>query len=222
MERVPEPELMDAPDQARAYAEADFEQPHAHFIDLLRARLGHTPIRGRVLDLGCGPADITIRFARAFPQCQLVGVDGAAAMLAHARAAVATAELGERIELVQTILPAQDLPQGPYAGVISNSLLHHLHHPGVLWATLRQAAAAGTWIFVMDLMRPDSRADAADLVKAYGGDEPPILQRDFFNSLLAAFTPAEVEDQLARAGLTELTVEAASDRHLVVHGIRRG
>jgi ubiquinone/menaquinone biosynthesis C-methylase UbiE len=34
-----------------------------------------------VLDLGCGPADVTIRFAKANPGYKFHGVDGSAAML---------------------------------------------------------------------------------------------------------------------------------------------
>ena len=44
-----------------------------------------------------------------------------------------------------------------------------------------------------------------------------MLKEDFYNSLLAAFTPAEVEDQLAAAGLS-LEIETISDRHLLVSG----
>ena len=36
MQRVPEPELMSDEDQAMAYANADFEEPHNHFISLLK------------------------------------------------------------------------------------------------------------------------------------------------------------------------------------------
>jgi hypothetical protein len=44
------------------------------------------------------------------------------------------------------------------------------------------------------------------------------LQRDFYNSLLAAFTPAEVRRQLAKSGLRELAVSVITDRHLIVCG----
>ena len=68
MKRIPEPELMDDPEQARAYALADFSEPHQAFIDhFARCFPRHRP--RRVLDLGCGPADVTIRFARAYPDC---------------------------------------------------------------------------------------------------------------------------------------------------------
>ena len=78
MERIPEPELMDDPEQARAYASADFSEPHQAFVErFTQCFPGHAP--RRALDLGCGAADITIRFARAYPDCELTAVDGAPA-----------------------------------------------------------------------------------------------------------------------------------------------
>ena len=77
MKRVPEPELMLGEEQARAYAEADFREPHDHFVHLLRQKLPELPAEGRALDLGCGPGDISRRFARAFADWNVDGLDGA-------------------------------------------------------------------------------------------------------------------------------------------------
>ena len=46
--------------------------------------------------------------------------------------------------------------------------------------------------------------------------EPPVLKRDFYNSLLAAFEIEEVRAQLAAAGMSGLSVRTVSDRHLLV------
>ena len=80
MDRVPEPELMLDRDQARAYASADFEEPHSHFITLLQQKLPDLPTDGRALDLGCGSGDIALRFARAFPAWSVEAVDGSPAI----------------------------------------------------------------------------------------------------------------------------------------------
>lgn len=217
MKRIPEPELMDEPEQARAYAHADFAQPHQAFVERFhRCFPGHRP--RQVLDLGCGAADITIRFARACPESRLTGVDGSAAMLEFAREAIAEAELGDRIQLRQARLPETGLPRCAFDTVISNSLLHHLHDPRTLWRAVTQYAAPGAAVFIMDLRRPDSRERAGALVDEYAATEPEILRRDFFNSLLAAFRPEEITEQLAQAGLAPFRAEAAGDRHIIVHG----
>lgn len=216
LERVPEPELMDDPVQAQAYAEADFSEPHQAFVDHFRRRFP-TFAGGRVMDLGCGPADVTLRFARAYPAADILGVDGAQAMLALAREAVEQAGLGERVRFACLRLPTPALPGG-FDGVISNSLLHHLADPQDLWAAVRQVARPGAPVLVMDLMRPESEAELERLVAAYTVGAPEVLRRDFRNSLRAAYRPQEVEDQLTRAGLSGFRVEVVSDRHLLAWG----
>lgn len=214
--RIPEPELMDEPAQALAYARADFTEPHARFVEQLRT-LGLPP-RGRALDLGCGPGDISLRFLVAFPGWQLDAVDGAPNMLALAREAAADAGFDERVRFVEAVLPDADLPAASYDLVLSNSLLHHLHRPAVLWDCVRRAARPGAAVFVVDLMRPADVAAADALVERWAAGEPDVLRRDFRASLLAAFRPDEVRVQLADAGLDELTVDVVSDRHLLVAG----
>ena len=217
MRRVPEPELMDSEAQARAYAEGDFEAAHQGFIDHLSQRFQP---QGWALDLGCGPADITTRFAHAFPQVQVHGVDAGPNMLGHGRARVTGAGLQDRVALFLGRLPQAKLPR-TYDFLLSNSLLHHLPDPMVLWESLRVHGKARAGVFVMDLHRPASVEEAHTLVETWSGDEPEVLRLDFFHSLRAAYTSEEVRDQLGRAGL-DLEVEKITDRHLLVTGTLPG
>lgn len=217
MQRIPEPELMDDTDQARAYARADFEEPNSRFVELFAEHIGAPA--GPVLDVGCGPGDIVLRLARRYPDVRIHGLDGAEAMLAFGREAlVAEPALADRVRFIRGTIPGASLPQNDYAAVTSNSLLHHLHDPGVLWRLIRDAVRPGARVLLMDLFRPDDRERAARIVDSYATDEPAVLRRDFFNSLLAAFTPDEVRLQLQDAGLHGLRVETVSDRHLLVTG----
>ncbi len=220
MDRIPEPELMLDPEQARAYAEADFEEPHARFVELFQECFFAEPIEGAVLDLGCGPGDIAMRFARAYPNCEVDGIDGAQAMLDAGADRLMDSGLAERVHLARCRLPEQAPPRASYNAVISNSLLHHLHDPGVLWQAVKRYAVPGAPIFIMDLMRPDSREAAEALVAEYAAEEPEILRRDFYQSLLAAFRVDEVKAQLKAAGLKAFAVEVVSDRHLIAFGRR--
>jgi ubiquinone/menaquinone biosynthesis C-methylase UbiE len=217
MERVPEPELMDVPAQARAYAEADFSEPHDHFVELLGSRLG-TVLKGHILDLGCGPGDICRRVARAFPDCRVLGVDGSRPMLDMAHAGRSGTAPDHRVDYRLGLLPDVALPEHDYRLIMSNSLLHHLRDPSILWQSLKRFGKPGTGVFVMDLSRPASRAIANRLVQQYAADAPPILRQDFLNSLLAAYRPSEVRLQLQRHELEHLTIETVSDRHFIVFG----
>ncbi len=216
MQRIPEPELMTDDEQVIAYANADFEEPHNHFIELLKESVGdELPESGIAVDLGCGAADISIRFARAFPDYRIEGIDASAAMLAEGRKVISGTGLEQRISLNQTYLQELTLAHKDYSIIICNAMLHHLHDPMVLW-NLIKTATNNPAIFVMDLMRPESDDQVYMLVEEYAGNEPLILKRDFRNSLRAAFTPDEVVSQLNSVGLNELNVSVVSDRHFTI------
>lgn len=218
MLRTPEPELMLDPDQAVAYAEADFSESDARFVQRFR-ELFDLPLGGEIIDLGCGPGNIALRFADAFPGCAITAVDGSAAMLEISRRRAAQLpDVARRMRFIEGILPSAALPMHKATAVVSNSLLHHLHDPSVLWQTLEQVAAPAAAVLVADLRRPDSTAEAQHIVDTYAADAPRILREDFYNSLLAAFEVDEVKRQLRAASLGHLQVRAVGDRHLEVFG----
>jgi len=219
MKRIPEPELMTDNEQAIAYANADFEEPHSHFIELLKESVGDAlPESGIAVDLGCGAADISIRFARAFPNYRVDGIDASAAMLVEGRKALSGANLQQRISLNQAYLQESSLAHKEYSIIICNALLHHLHDPSVLWKLIK-TAKNNPAVFIMDLMRPESDEQVYKLVEEYAGNEPLILKKDFRNSLKAAFTPDEVVCQLSAAGLDGFNVSIVSDRHFSISNI---
>ena len=218
MQRIPEPELMDDQQQAAAYANADFTEPHEHFVTLMQQAFPAHEFSGVLLDLGCGPGDITRRVARRLPEVRIDAVDGAGAMLAQGRRLTKDTDLENRIDFIHGLLPGCQLPQPKYDGIFSNSLLHHLADPMVLWQAVKAHAKPGAPIFVMDLLRPQNQTSAKQLVAQYAAGEPAILQEDFYNSLLAAFEIDEVRQQLLEFGLQYLQVEQVSDRHLTVSG----
>ncbi|QOC23648.1 class I SAM-dependent methyltransferase [Wenzhouxiangella sp. AB-CW3] len=216
MKRVPEPELMDAPAQARAYAEADFSEPNNLFVELALSHLD-TRAGGRLLDLGCGPGDICLRFARALPRWNIAGLDAGPNMLALARQALRSSGLEQRVEFVQSRLPDHPF-SGQFDAVVSNSLLHHLPDPMSLWQSIARLTRPGGFVQVMDLHRPADRKTASELVEVHAAGEPEVLQKDFHNSLLAAWTGEEVALQLRQAGLDSLELTRPSDRHWLVQG----
>ncbi len=228
MKRRPEPELMAWVDQALAYAAADFTESNTLFMQLLSTHWPDPPTKQtafQALDIGCGPADLVARLLTAYPQAHCDALDGAAAMLDQARQRLARSPgVAARTRLFELTLP---LPvdhqtvglQPSYRLILSNSLLHHLHQPEVLWHTVQQVAADQAFVLMMDLMRPPTPTWAEALVRTYAKDDPAVLQEDFRNSLYAAFEPDEVQAQLVQQGLADqLSVAVVSDRHLAVWG----
>jgi len=217
MDRVLEPEVMDDEAQVLAYAQADFSKENQGFVDRFREYFPEFS-EGHVFDLGCGPGDIPIRFARAVPGCRITGVDASAPMIRWAEQAVAQAGLSDRVsfrcERFQEIAGANQAD-----ALISNSLLHHVPTPLQFWHKVRMLAKPGSPVLVMDLLRPDSPEAAQAIVDQYAAGAPEILRRDFYNSLLASFTEDEIGSQLAQMNLTRLLIDVPDDRHWVVGGI---
>ena len=217
MHRRLEPEVMDDPEQASAYAQADFERENQEFVERFLAAFPDLT-EGHIVDLGCGPADIPIRLARALPRCRITGIDASLPMIRLGEQAIIDAGLVDRITLRCERIQSLVLPELVDA-VVSNSLLHHIPNPLRFWLAVKQLARPGGYALVMDLLRPASTDDAAALVDQYAANEPAILRRDFYNSLLAAFTEDEVAAQLAEMNLSRLLIDVPDDRHWLVGGL---
>ena len=215
MQRICEPELMEGLDQVQAYAAADFsssDQAAVERILSLWAASARMASPRRVVDLGCGPGNLTLPLAQRLPEAAVGGVDGSLAMLEEA-----ARRAGARPDFRRVILPQLPPDCGRFDLLVSNSLLHHLHDPAVLWGAITRLAAPGALVVVKDLCRPADAAAVEMLVQRHASAAPPVLQRDYRASLHAAFRPEEVAQQLRAAGLP-LQVQALEDRYLEVWG----
>ena len=203
--------------QTLAYATASFEQVNQGFVDRYRASFPKG-IGGKMVDLGCGPADIPVRFARSLPGYSITAVDGSEAMVNLAQQAVIAAGVTDRVQVRRARLPMLPLPLQSFDAVVSNSLVHHMPDPFVFWNELVRLGKPGATVLIMDLFRPESPERARAIVESYAAQEAPVLKEDFYNSLCAAFTLREVRLQIRSRGLGGLVCELASDRHWVVWG----
>ncbi|HTE51605.1 MAG TPA: class I SAM-dependent methyltransferase [Kofleriaceae bacterium] len=217
MDRAIEPELMIDPDQVEAYSDADFSDANDSHVSAFDRYFPDAPDRADVLDLCCGPGDVTLRFARAHPGWNIHGIDGSRAMLERADSASRRMSI-DRARWVEATLPDCALPLPTYHILLCTGALHHFHRPVDLWSTIRRAARPGSLVFVVDFFRPASTKRARQLVERHAAGAPPVLQQDFYNSLCAAFTPDEVRKQLDEQGLDRLVIECVSDRHQIVAG----
>ena len=218
LKRVPEAELMDGEEQARAYANADFDQPHSLVMEHFMRCMPDLPKAGAWIDLGCGDGEITVRLAKLCPEACIDAVDGSAAMLHYAKKRFEREHVDQQIRIINTTLSEIQVAKNSYDGILSTSFLHHLHNPQVLWNCVKTLAKDNAHIFIADLYRPQSEQQVDRLIEQYAASEPQILQRDFRNSLCAAFTLDEIKNQLKDAGITHLHTKIISDRHLIVHG----
>jgi len=215
MDRVLEPELMDGEEQSIAYAQADFSDSNQWYVEhLIDEFSGHLQ---KVIDIGCGPADVDIRIARIKPDIEIIAVDGSEQMIKIAQQAVKGAEFEQLIMPKLGYIPGLPISQHTFDAILSKDLLHHLPDPSVLWNEAKRLGKSGAAIYVMDLFRPRTQEDARQIVEKVAANGPTILKQDFFNSLCAAFTSEEVEEQLRAAGL-RLQVAKVSERHMLIKG----
>lgn len=236
MQRIPEPERMEEPEQVAAYAAADFQASDSAFVDrfqlLCQQHAVHLSKGDLVLDLGCGPGNISERLAAAYPSCHVIGIDASRPMIETARQRLQSittkpVNLGYlQMDLHDLSDPAQKkdcgakkgLSPGQAMAVVSNSLLHHLHNPEQLWRATQHFGVPGALVHHRDLRRPKTPEAAVELRERHLPTAPQVLQKDYLASLHAAFTAEEVRRQLADAGLHSLEVVEVEDRYLDVVG----
>lgn len=213
MKRVLEPELMTDEEQVAAYTQADFSDSNKLFVNQIIQEQSNQ--LNKIIDLGCGPADIDILLAKVIPTAHITGVDASNTMIKSAKAKVIKENLSEQITFLKGRIPHIQL-EGNFDLVISKDFLHHLPDPKVFWETIKKLAGAETSAYVMDLIRPATVQEAKRIVDSIAGKEKEVLKQDFYNSLLAGFTVDEIKEQLSEAELNlNITVQS---RHFIVNG----
>ena len=88
MDRIPEPELMKKKEQVISYDEADFSEGEVNLINqinhyLLRKNISFNE-KDLIVDLGCGPGNISEKLAIKWPNTDVVGIDGSKEMILRA------------------------------------------------------------------------------------------------------------------------------------------
>jgi len=217
MPRIPEPEVMDEPLGAAAYARSDFSDVNQAFVDALLARVGSLK-DARAIDLGTGPGDIPIRIALARPTWRITAVDASAPMLRFAREAARKSGVVGKVRWLRADAKHTGLSARRFDVLFSNSILHHITEADAFWEEVKRLGKPGAFVLLRDLARPASRAAARRIVERYGRCGPELMRRDYLNSLLASYTVSEVRKQLARCGIGALRVKMVSDRHWDVFG----
>lgn len=219
LQRVLEPEVMDSWEDARDYDAMEHGSVNTDFCADL---LAEGAIGPSVLDVGTGTGLIPIELCKRAPGIHVVAVDLASHMLALAAQNVARAGLPDRITLEKIDAKAMPYDDGAFSTTISNSIIHHIADPRVVFAEMNRVTRRGGLLFVRDLARPASKAEVDRLVELHGGPRPsdPAArpsyehQRELLRaSLAAALTVGEVTALANESSLAGCVVRMTSDRH---------
>jgi ubiquinone/menaquinone biosynthesis C-methylase UbiE len=208
--RVLETEAMDTVAEAVDYDSMDHSEVNRVFVtDLLAA--GLQP--GETLDLGTGTARIPIELCRREPSARVLAVDSAENMVKLARQNVQRAGLAGQIQLARVDAKRLPYPDGRFANVISNSIVHHVPDPLEVLREAWRVAAPGGLLLLRDLFRPPDDPTVRRLVDTYAAGANQHQRQMFEDSLRASLRVEEVRRLVAELGQPAESVRATSDRH---------
>ena len=210
MERTLEPELMDTPEEADGYDAMDHSGPNTAFVE----RLIELGARGRMLDIGTGPGHMPLLVCDRMADAQVVGIDLARHMLAHAERRLATSPHGARVEFQLADAKGLEFPDDSFDVVFSNTILHHIPDPRPFLREAHRVLRPGGVFLVRDLFRPADAARALELVQQYAAEETPYNQELFRASLHAALEPDELRAMARELRLDDLELVLDTDRHM--------
>jgi ubiquinone/menaquinone biosynthesis C-methylase UbiE len=217
LNRVLETEVMDTAAEAADYDAMDHAEVNRRFVaDLLATG----PILGELLDLGTGTAQIPIELCRQDPHARVLAIDLAQHMLDLASANIPRAGLQSRIRIERVDGKRLPYADGSFAGVISNSIVHHIPEPQSVLAEVVRVTADGGRIFIRDLLRPADDAAVQHLVETYAGGANRHQRQMFDDSLRAALDLTEIRSLVTALGFAAETIEQTTDRHWTWSAVR--
>ena len=209
--RTLEPELMDSDLEVREYRAMDHEGVNQAFVDDLIAGGSVGP---RVIDLGCGTAEIPVRLCAALREIEVLGVDSSVAMLEAARMEIELGSATGRVHLeLADCKQLKGFQEGAADTVISNTVLHHIPEPELMIAQALRVLAPSGRLFIRDLFRPATESDVEALVDAHAAGESDFARQLLRQSLHAAMTVDEMGEILAAFGIPQNSIRMTSDRH---------
>lgn len=206
-----EPEVMDTEEDAVEYDAIPNDSVNLAFVEEV---LNRAPKNAATLiDLGAGPAHIAILFALKNPKLAITTVELADNMIAIAKKNIAKTNIAARIRIAKQDVKNTTLKQNSFDIVVSNSVVHHIHHPLELFVEAKRLASENSVIYFKDLLRPKTTQELDHLVEKYAADVNGYQRTLFRNSLQAALSLEEVKAYALSAELSNIVIEQTSDRH---------
>lgn len=186
-DRIPEPELMQDRDQCEFYNYEFDEDPDclAEFIKTYDQFVGIKS--GTVIDLGSGTCNFIIKLCKTYPGIHVTCYEASTEMIKIANRNIELNQLVDRITLVEDNFFNAT---GQFDVAIATRVLHHVNKTQEFWSLMNRLASCA---LICDLERPSALVDI---------DEN--FPSDLKNSFMAAYTVAEVKEQIKDYNYTVL------------------
>ena len=229
MERIPEPELMEKKEQVISYDEADFSEGEINLINQINHYLLEKNIslseKDLIVDLGCGPGNISEKLAIKWPNTEVVGIDGSKEMILRAEHNKEISNNQKKLKNLRYICAdIKDIKSNNFllkkkiSLLVSNSLIHHITHLEDFFNTIRSSSSNSTVNFHKDLKRPLDEKCALELKEQCSSKYNEILTNDYYASLRASYTFKELKNFTSENDLSSLDVFEDGDKYLIVYG----
>ena len=229
MERTVEPELMEREDQVISYAKADFSEGENNLINQINYYLIKNNInlnnKELIVDLGCGPGNISEKLAIKWPKAKVVGIDGSKEM-------IRIAELNKKKSLnrsrlknlryicadIKKLKLSEISSEKNISLLVSNSLIHHITYLDDFFNCIERLSSNLTINFHKDLKRPSNEKLALELKEKCAEKYNDILTNDYYASLKASYTSKELKNFIFKNNLSSLEVFEDGEKYLIVYG----
>ena len=229
MERIPERELMEEKEQVISYDEADFSEGEVNLINQINYYLLRKNIslgeKDLIVDLGCGPGNISEKLAIKWPHTEVVGIDGSKEMILRAEYNNSISTNQKKLKNlhyicsdIKDIKSDNFLLKNRISLLVSNSLIHHITNLEDFFNTIRSLSSHNTVNFHKDLKRPLDEKSALELKAKCSTKYNEILTNDYFASLRASYTFKELKNFTLENDLSSLDVFEEGDNYLIVYG----
>ena len=229
MERVPEPELMEEKEQVISYDEADFSEGEVNLINQINHYLLRKNIslgeKDLIVDLGCGPGNISEKLAIKWPNTEVVGIDGSKEMILRAEYNKNISTNQKKLKnLLYICSDIKDIKSDNFlfnkeiSLLVSNSLIHHITYIEDFFNTIKSLSSNSTVNFHKDLKRPLDEKSALELKAQCSKIYNETLTNDYYASLKASYTFKELKKFTLENNLSSLEVFEDGDKYLIVYG----
>ena len=216
-------------EQVISYDEADFSEGEVNLINqidhyLLRKNisLGEKDL---IVDLGCGPGNISEKLAIKWPNTEVIGIDGSKEMILRAEYNKNISNNQKKLKnLLYICSDIKDIKSDNFlfnkeiSLLVSNSLIHHITYIEDFFNTIKSLSSNSTVNFHKDLKRPLDEKSALELKAQCSKIYNETLTNDYYASLKASYTFKELKKFTLENNLSSLEVFEDGDKYLIVYG----
>ena len=229
MDREPEPELMNKKSQVKAYCSADFSLGEnnlikfiSHYLKINNINLSKNDL---IVDLGCGPGNISEKLSERWPDVNVLGIDGSQEMIREAESRIFRSEIINKYRNlnylcsdIRKIYSHEIFSRKEITLLVSNSFIHHIIDLDNFFKFIINLSNKETINFHKDLIRPKDKETALKLKDKCSQKYSMILTNDYYASLKASYRKNEIQEKILELNLKSMNVFEESKEYLIVYG----